>query len=106
MLLVLGMGYTLLETNSFAPKKMDGWNTTYFPIGFQPIFRGNLLVLGMGVTPETSLTTIWLPEKNSVLKAFCNRSLEALVQRWRAECVEELQASCDLTKRSFLAPKR
>ena len=36
---------TLPETNS-SPLKMDGWNTILsFPIGFRPIFRGEVLLV-------------------------------------------------------------
>ena len=29
---------------TFSPLKMDAWNTSFFPIGFRPIFRGKLAV--------------------------------------------------------------
>ncbi len=35
---------TLLETNIFGPE--NGWLEDEFPLGFRPIFRGELLVLG------------------------------------------------------------
>ena len=37
---------TSLKLTASLPLKMDGWNRYYFPIGFWPIFRGELLVSG------------------------------------------------------------
>ena len=38
-----------------SPLKNDGWKTNYFPFGFRPIFRGELLNFQVDTLPETSI---------------------------------------------------